>query len=209
MDTLNSVTITLPEGAITKASIAPTAGIETTKLETRTSQLFTVPLTSGFVWDAAQTRLPGTATSDDLAIITGTPGTDAIRLRTSDGKATTITQKAGYEIQVPQNYKDAQPFAVRIRAGMITTVSDGTATVDLSVYKVANDGSVGTDLVTTAAQDINSLTADNFDFTVDATAIDPGDNLIAVITIAITDTATGTAVIGQINRVQIVCSTQG
>lgn len=207
---LTGVQITLPDGGLKDADINGSAGIQTSKLETRTSQSFDIPLTGCYTWDAAQTRLPGTAAADDLAFITGTWGTDTITLQGVDGKATTVASYAGFDLRVPHNYVAGQSIAIRVRAGMITTVSDGTATTDLQVYKADLDGAVdGSDLVQTAAVSINSLTKTDADFTLDGSSISPGDKLYCRVAINITDTATGTAVIGEISDMRLICSTRG
>lgn len=167
---------------------------------------FPVPLTSLRVFDAIQTNLPGTAASDDLGISAGTYGTNAPKLVTSDAKATTVTQKARFTLRVPEDYEDGETIKLRISGGMNTTVSDGTATVDVSAYLNGRDGTIdGSDLVTTAATTINSLTFADKDFTIDGSGLSAGDELDVLITIAITDAATATAVIGAIGAIELLC----
>jgi hypothetical protein len=208
--TINNSTFTIPDGSIGNAAINSSAGIETSKLESRTSQAFPVPFNAMFVWDAVQNNLPSAGANDDLGLITGTWGTDSPTLQTGDLKAAGATNRyAGFLVQVPQNYQDAATFAIRLRGGMITTVSDTSAEIDLELYVVDKDGGVGSDICQTAAATINSLTKANVDFTIDATAIDPGDLLFGRIKIAINDAATGTAVIGECSHAEIRCTTRG
>lgn len=174
-----------------------------------TLAVYPVDLTHLRTWDAVQTNLPGTAATDDLGIITGTWGTDAPTLQTSDAKATTVTQRGLFYVMMPPEYVAAETVQIRVNAGMNTTVSDGTATVDLEVYEIDRDGAVGSDLCATAATTINSLTFADKDFTVTATALAPGDTLVVRVTIAITDTATGTAVIGEIGAIELLCDIKG
>lgn len=169
----------------------------------------TVDLMTLRTWDDMTAFLPGTAASDDLAFIEGTFGTDAPTVQSSDGKATTITQRARFQYPLTECYDPGETIQVRIRAGMITTVSDSTATIDVECYLHDADGSVGSDLCTTAAQDINSLTKGNDDFTITSTGFVVGDTLDIRVTIAITDSATGTAVIGEISRIQILRDIRG
>lgn len=208
--TINNSTFTIPDGSIGNAAINSSAGIETSKLESRTSQVFPIPFNAMFVWDAVQNNLPSAGANDDLGLITGTWGTDSPTLQTGDLKSAGATSRyAGFLAQVPQNYQDAATFAIRLRGGMITTVSDTTAEIDLELYVVDKDGGVGSDICQTAAATINSLTKANVDFTIDATAIDPGDLLFGRIKIAINDAATGTAVIGECSHAEIRCTTRG
>jgi len=208
--TINNSTFTIPDGSIGNAALNTSAGIETSKLESRTSQVFPIPFNSMFVWDAVQTNVPGTAANDDLGLITGTWGTDSPTLQTGDLKAAGSTNRyAGFLVQVPQNYQDGATFVVRLRGGMITTVSDTSAEIDLELYVADKDGGVGSDICQTASTTINSLTKANVDFTIDATAIDPGDLLFGRIKINVNDAATGTAVIGECSHAEIRCTTRG
>lgn len=200
----------LPDGSITNATINTSAGIETSKLESRTAQVFPVSFNNFFVWDAAQTNLPGTAANDDLAIITGTLGTDAPTLQTGDLKNLgSTTRYAGFIVAVPHNYQDGQTFTIRLRGGMITTVASTAATIDLQLYALDQDGGVSADLCQTSAATINSLTKANVDFTIDPAGLDPGDLLMGRIAILVNDTGTGTAVIGECSFAEIRCTTRG
>jgi hypothetical protein len=179
------------------------------KLATESAEAYPVPPFALRVWDNLTAALPQTAGTDDLAIIEGTLGTDAPTIQSSDGKATTITQYARFQFVLPPEYTDQQNLVVRIRAGMITTISDGTATVDVQAYRHDEDGGVSADLCATAAQTINSLTKSNKDFTVTGSTLFAGDTLDIRLAVAITDTATGTAVIGEISRVAMLLDIKG
>lgn len=168
-----------------------------------------IPVTALRVWDDLASLLPGTAAADDLALIEGTWGTDAPTVQTSDSKATSVTQYARVQIPLDDAYVLGQTMTLRIRAGMITTVSDGTATVDVECYVSDGDGGVGSDLCSTAAQSCNSLTKANLDFTLDGAGLSRGDVLDVRIAIAITDSATGTAVIGEISAIELLRDIKG
>lgn len=107
-----------------------------------------------------------------------------------------LKRQVGFEFRVPQNYVAGAPITLRLNAGMKTTVSDISATIDAEVYRAA---APTVDICATAATTINSLTAANKDFTITPTNVVPGEMLICVVTIAIVDSATGTAVIGKWN----------
>ncbi len=167
---------------------------------------YTLPPSSAKTWDALQTNIPGTAANDDLALITGTFLTSAATFRTSDAKAAVVSQKLGIFFSVPPEYVAGAALALRLNAGMVTTVSDGTATIDAEVVRAI---APTVDICATTLTTINSLTAANKDFTLTPTNVVPGDLLYIVVTIAITDAATVTAVIGQLNRIQILASVKG
>lgn len=198
-----------PAGQITNADINANAAIARTKLAEDALQSFVVKMTDLRVWDAVQTNLPGTAASDDLAIIGGTWGSATPMIKTSDAKATTVTQRARVQIQLPPEYVAGGDVRIRLHAGMGTTVSDGTATVDVEAYESNKEGGLGSDLVTTSATTINSLTLADKDFTLTSAGLAPGDWLDVRITIAITDSATVTAVLGVIGHITLLCDIVG
>lgn len=205
-----NVEMILPDGVMTNATINSDAAISTSKLEIRTDQIFPIPLHIGKTWDAFHTNLPGTSSADDLALNTGTLGTNFVTIRTSDLKAAGATTRyAGFLVPVPQNYRDGGSFEIRVTGGMVTTISDTTATADLQVYRSNTTGGVGSDICQTSATTINSLTKSNIDFNIDPTAIDPGDILMVRLAVAVNDAATATAVIAEISSMQVICDTRG
>ena len=194
----SSGTLTLKDGQISRS-----------KLTQDELALLGIPVDSLKVWDDLNANLPGTAAADDLGIIEGTWGTDAPTVQTSDAKATTVTQRARVLIPIGNKYDLDEDIKIRLRGGMITTVSDGTATVDLEVYVNDGDGGVGSDLCATAAQSINSLTKADKDFVITDSSLSYGDVLDCRITIAITDAATGTAVIGELSAITLLRDIKG
>jgi hypothetical protein len=153
--------------------------------------------------------LPATPASDDLGIITGTWGTNPVRITAGDVKALGSTTRRLYlAIPIPSNYEDGQTIQLRIRAKMETTVADVSCTIDAEAY-VGSDGALGSDLVTTPATSMNSLSAANYDFTINATGVDPGDLLEVRLSIASNDAATATAVTPAIYSVSLLCDTRG
>lgn len=194
-------------GNITRTGTGPS--MARTDLTQENNALFKVPLTDLRVWDAMATNLPGTAAADDLALIGGTFGTNSPTIRTSDAKATTVTQRARFLVSLPHEYVDGETVLIRVHAGMNTTVSDGTATVDFECYASDDESGISADLVTTTATTINSLTDADVNFVVTATSLTAGDTLDIRMTIAITDTATATAVVGQVGGITLVLDVKG
>lgn len=172
---------------------------------------FMIPLERFRVWDAYATALPGTSATDDLGLITGTFGTAPPYIGTGDVKNSTVTRYARVGYQLPAEYVAGQSVRLTLHAGMITTVSSGAATVDVECYRMAQDGStgMGSDLVTTAATTIRSLTFGDKDFDITSTALSPGDWLDIRVTINIVDSATGTAVIGAILAAEMKLDIKG
>lgn len=159
-------------------------------------QPYPIELAALRVWDAPQTNIPGTPASDDLGLIYNTFGTAPPSVETGDLKAAgATTRRVGFQFQVPPEYVAGQSITLRLNAGMKTTVADTSATIDAEVHR----NGAGADLVATAAQSINSLTAANKDFVITPTTVVPGDILDVRVSIAVNDAATATPVIGKWN----------
>lgn len=204
--TIDSTALILPDNSIPGRTLLNAAEILRSQMAQVAYHETPILLTQLRTWDALQTNLPGTATADDLAIITGTAGTDAPEIQAGDVKTLTGSRKAGFLLEIPDNWEDGQSLEVRINAGMETTVADGSCTVDLQAWAY-NDPT--TDVVSTAAQSINSLTPADKDFALTVTGLDPSEWLYCVITIAYVDTATGTAVTPTIYNIARRCDTRG
>jgi hypothetical protein len=169
-------------------------------------QPFTIPWTAWRVWDAVQTNLPGTPATDDLGLIGGTFATAPPSIQTGDLKAAGATTRyARAQVELPWDYEAGQSVTLRFHAGMVTTISDGTATLDVEAYESDEEVGISADLCATAAQSINSLTFADIDFTITPTTLAAGDMLDVRIAIAINDTATGTAVIGCVGAAKLLC----
>jgi hypothetical protein len=162
---------------------------------------YKLPLTKAKTHDAMATDLPAAAADDDMGLITGTPGTDAPTLQGVDFGATTSDEKCAFEFVLPQEYRAGSAITLRAKAGILTTISDGTLTLDVECWKDAGDGTVGSDICATAAQDINSLTMANVDFTITPTGVVPGDKLIFRLSFAGSDTGNLGVMIPEIQNV--------
>tara|TARA_Y100000310_G_scaffold342361_1_gene445311 strand:- start:1154 stop:1828 length:675 start_codon:yes stop_codon:yes gene_type:complete len=208
--TATSGVASVASGAISNAQVNSAAAIARTKLEQNALAKFVIPLTAFRVFDALQTNLPGTAAADDLGLIGGTFGTNSPTLQTSDLKAAGATNmRARCLVALPAEYDDGETVQIRVHGGMKTTVSDTTATVDIECYESDKEEGISADLCTTAAQDINSLTAGDDDFTITPTSLVSGDVLDIRVTVAINDGATGNAVIGIIGSIELLCDIKG
>jgi len=197
------------DGPLTLGSVTVQPGWDRTHLEQEAAAKYPIPWEAWRVHDAYQTAL-GTAATDDLGLIGGTFGTGVPSIQASDAKATTVTQRARAVLSLPPEYVTGQPVSIMFHAGMNTTISDGTATIDVEAYLSDKEGLVdGADKVSTSATTINSLTLADKTFSLSAGLLSPGDVLDVRVTIAITDSATGTAVIGWIGAAYLLCDIRG
>lgn len=185
-------------------------------LEQRNDILFPINFFSGRVWNDLDAVLPGTAATDDLGLVDGAVwGTNAATLQTIDQKANgaPTAAYARFQVPVPENWYAGESLSIRVVGGMVTTVSDTTATVDLEVYVPDGDGTVGSDLCATAAQSINagllSAGGTTCDFTVTTATISQGQTLDIRLAITIEDGATGTAVIGAVSEISVMADVRG
>ncbi len=175
-------------------------------------QPFPILLTDFRMHDDMAVVLPTAGVDDSLGIVEGTHGTSTPSLQTDDHKAEGSAQSnyARVLVQLPWEYVAGSSVTLRFMAGMITTVADqaGTTSLDCSVYKQEDDpdDAIGSDLCTTAAiTAVNSLTFANQDFTITSSGLSPGDILDVLITTAVDDNATGTAVIMAISWAHLLC----
>lgn len=176
-------------GSLTSCSFKPVPAVSTTLLVGLQFRDF-------HVWDAIGTNPVTTGANDDLALTYNTLGTAYHTVETGDLKASTTTRFIGGSITMPANYINSGSIVFRLNAGMKTTVADNAATIDAQVYRAA---APTVDICATAAQSINSLTAADKNFTITATDVVAGEILSFRIAMAVTDAATGTAVIGKMN----------
>lgn len=189
-------------GADSSLTVADSTGAGLTSQGAVSVVSLGIPVESGVIWDATTiTQLGTTPTSaDDFGVTMGTYATSDPTLRSSDAKTTTVTSKVRYRVQVPANYVAGQPFGIRLNGGMVTTIANGTATQVPAAYR---RGAPTVNIVQTAAKSINTLVGGDNDFVCDPTNLQPGEVLDVVVTQVVTDSGTGTAVIGELRRMAL------
>lgn len=156
------------------------------------------------------------ADDDDLTLVQGTFGTNATTVETIDcGGLNDTTQRAMFWFVMPPSYVAGSTVSIVANSGMVTTVADQAATLDFECYvpDYANaDGTVSSDLVTTAAQSVNSTTFGDDTFVVDddvsGHALAPGSMIQCRVTALCDDdgNAAGGITI-RVNSIDIVIST--
>ena len=202
-------TMTVPPSSVGSDAINPAEPIERDKLEQEALTPYTIDLTRCRVHDALHTNLPATAANDDMALITGTPGTNAPTLQGVDFGGTSTDEKCAFVFTLPPEYDPGETITLRVRGAMLTTISDGTATVDVEAWPIDGDGDVDADICATAAQSINSLTPADKDFTLTPTGLAPGDQLIVRLSFGGSDTGNAGVMIPEISRVQMLLDIRG
>lgn len=197
MPSQTSLPVTIPNNSIERDSMKQVA-----------DQIKRITPFDWRVWDSGQ-PLPSAAANDDLGIVVGTFGTDVVTVQGGDVKATSSTRRAIAHVALPDYYDDGQSVTIRLRAGMDTTVSDTSCTINVECYEVGDSGGAGSDLCTTAAQNINSLTPADKDFTITSTNLTAGDILEIRISVTYVDSATATAVIPVLYKAAVLFDARG
>ena len=187
-----------------------TQGQARSSLEEDALSVYVVPLSVMRVWDGRETILPAAAAADDMGLITGAFGTDIGTLQGADFQsAGSATEKAGFYFRLPVEYVTGGTVTVRLNAGMITTASDDTATVDVECHEADRAGAVGGDICATGVQSINNLTKADKDFTITPTTLAAGDLLDIRLAFGGNDNAGATPVICEIGQVEILLDVKG
>lgn len=202
------LTFLLSDSVVSNKHFASDAAVEASKLARRSQARVTVPLEKLVTWDALATNLPNTSSADDLGLVTGTWGSAAPYVGTSDLKsAGATTRYAGFLIPMPPDYEDGETVTLRVTCGMKTTVADTSCSIDAECYAldVRQGALVSGDLVSTAAQSMNSLTAASKDFAIDESGLVAGQMISVRLKITCTDAAGLTAVIAAIWQVEVLC----
>jgi hypothetical protein len=179
------------------------------KLEQDNLAEYVIDLSSLYVFDSGA-RLPNTSATDDLGYYPGTFASASPAIKTYDVKnAGAVTLYARFNVALPAEYVTGETVKMRFHAGMQTTVASASATIDLQAFKSDGELGIGSDLVSTAATSINSLTEADIDFTIDPATLSAGSLLDCRVAIAVNDSATGTAVIGYFGKLSLLCDVKG
>ena len=200
-----SGTVTLPSTAASFANTIPRAVLTQDDLQT-----YDIPLEQ-CVSDAEPPVSMVAPAGAVLGVVRGTPGTDSIRLQCVDqkanGGATSIVCLTTTYLR--PEYVDGETVQIALNCGMVTTVADTSAVVDVEAWPDDGDGTVSADICATAAQSINSLTSATKTFNLTAGSLVAGSKIHLRFTITINDAATGTAVIGEIKKASLLCDIKG
>lgn len=205
--TFDSMLVT---GSIAISDTGISAQTRASILKQDANAIFPINLTSLRVWDAFETALPGTAATDDLALVGGAFGTAPPTISGGDMKALGATTRyARFQMQLPECYDSGQTVTLSISAGMVTTVADASCTLDVECYKLDKITGIGSDLCATAATTINSLVFAAKTFTITPAGLVAGDVFDVRIAIACDDAATVTSVTPTIAAIDLLADIKG
>lgn len=143
---------------------------------------YMLPLQDFRVWNAFGTALAdGVGSNDDLGLTAGAFGTGLPYLQTRDltGNAgAAVAHYARTMFTLPPEYLSGGTITLQLAAGMKGVVAASTAVADAEAYLSARTTLVsGSDLVTTTALSINSVTFADYLFSLTSTGRIAGDVL--------------------------------
>lgn len=133
--------------------------------------------------------------------ISSTPGT-SLSLLGESTQNTTKTDVALIEAQLPSDYVDGTDASVIVNANYSGTGTAGTKTIQAKVYKIATDGTQGSNLGS-AAQTMTTSAAD-YAFVIDGSGLEAKDRLLLDITAILQETGNLNPLVAHVGSVGIV-----
>lgn len=127
--------------------------------------------------------------------IADSPGSSLLGLTDTEGapllgnaaSGNVKTDKGLVTFSLPAWYVSASPITVRLRAKIATTLSTVSSKVDVDSFKILADATLGSDLCTTAAQQVTTSYAD-YDFVCTPTSRVAGERVHLVVATIADDT---------------------
>jgi len=150
------------------------------------------------------TVLDATGGAGKWKLVAGGWGTGTLTIETEAVQNTSDNADLAFEFQLPPHYVAGTKVQLIINA--LYVLASGTTvthTLDIEVYKLGDDGAVGSDLNQTGEQTLTASAAD-YTYTIDESGLAAGDRFMGVVRGAISEgdnAGTIKAVIGSIWRV--------
>ena len=197
------------DGTIGNSEIKADAGIARSKLEETSLQRYQISLMAD-ARNADGTVLDATGSDSNFKINAGGWGSGTLTLDGPTVQNTTKTTTLAFEFCLPAEYQADQDVQLVVHAKYDDSGggTSPTCTVDAEVYELGDDGTVGSDLNSTAEITLTTTFADSA-ITITDTGITAGERLMCLVRTSITeggDTGTLQAVIGS---VEIQCDIKG
>lgn len=174
-------------------------------------QSFPIDVENWRIWDNYRSLL-GAPGSDDLGIGgSGVPvwATSVPYLSTSNSNAASLLQYARTTVKIPRTYVAGQTLKLNFAAGMLSAVCSTSALLTVEAYLSGRNTLIsGSQLVTTAAQSLNSLTFAELAYELAVGTLTAGAWLDIRILIA-TINATASAMYGTIAHSELLCNVRG
>lgn len=150
-------------------------------------------------WKTVVDSTPGSSLLGQAATTAG------VNLVGNSVSGTTKSDYAQIDAVLPAWYRNGASITVRIRAKWSTTLLTASSKVDLEA-KVAADGSLGSDICATAAQQVTTSFAD-YDFVITPTSRVAGETLTLRVALLGDDTGGTINTAGAISAISLVLGT--
>jgi len=182
---------------------AVTPQIQRAQLVEDALQFIPVPLTNVLAEDGALLTAAEEAGTFNRAI-----GTNQLYIEGEVTQNETEASVGWFEFYLPENYVAAGDVKIRAVVDVQGAGTLGSCTIDFEARESDNDGAIGADLVTTAAQAITA-TAGAKDFTVTATGLVAGDKLVVKMTTSVVENADAGTLKAVITKLGVLCDVKG
>ena len=156
------------------------------------------------------TVLDATGATGNPKLVMGGWGSGTGIIQGQDAHGTTKTETVVALFPLPECYDDGQDIKVTVTA-RVNDSGAGTMsvkTIDCECYKIAEAGTAGSDLCTTAAQNLTTIMA-QYTFTITATSLVRGDLLRIFIRTVITESGGTGAQKAEIGGVSVQMDIRG
>lgn len=138
-----------------------------------------------------------------LFSLEGTVGTDGYLLGEAS-QNTTKTDKVIFEVVLPPEYTAAANLSLLVNIQRVVAAGTSlTTTIDAEVWRIADDGTAGSDLCATSAITYTNTAAADKTFTITGTTLSPGDRIVVQLTAVATEGGDAGTVKAQINSVRL------
>lgn len=206
--TLDVSGATVTYRAIVDADVSASAAIARSKLAQDALAVYGVPL-HVMRKTGDNTLLPTAADNTNLGHTVGAHGTNSPKLTGDAAAGGTETEKARFSFVLPAEYDNGQTVTLRVHA-RTSDLAITSSTLDAEVYESDKEAGISADLASPAAQNINSASWADKDFTIDPTALISGDLLDIELTVVMNDGGGGgDGVTVEIGAVQLLLDIKG
>ncbi len=160
------------------------------------------------------TNTPGAGASPNapFGIYVGGGGEDAdptcLKLTTGDISDDDLTFSAMFEFPLPVEYLADQDVKVVVSARYFGTGGVVAKSVDVQAYEISSDGSFSSDLCSTNAQTLTTSFA-NYTFTITDTNLAPGDRLLVIVKLHVSETGGSLPLTGEVGAVEMQLDVKG
>lgn len=198
------------DASVNTTHFTTAAAIKRSKLAQDTLRRYPIPMYSARRHDTFSTLLASVAGGDRVAI-EGNVGTSPMYISGGDiNNAGAVNRYARFLVAMPPAYDARSTVNIVANAGMITQIADDSSNLDFSAYKCDRFGvGISADLISTAAQNINSLTFAEYTFAMTTTSLHAGDMIDLRLELDMQDDNPSLTVEARVGALWLECDIRG